>query len=89
MVNIIFEDVPLSSTTKKSLNLIVDSEPITWIQLFRFLSEKTGLNYRHFCIQYRSKWYQAERLWSLHPFELCDSNEDFILLQVSVHPIKN
>ncbi len=89
MVNIIFEDVPLSNSTKKSLNLIVNKTPITWIQLFRFLSEKTGLNYRHFCIQYRSKRYRGERLWSLHPFELCDSNEDFILFHVSVHPIKN
>ena len=89
MVNIIFEDVPLSSTTKKSLNLIVDSTPITWIQLFRFLSDKTGLDYRHFCIQYRNKRYPAARLWFLHPFELCDSNEDFIFFQVSLYSIKN
>ena len=89
MVNIIFEDVPLSSTTKKSLNLIIDSAPITWIQLFRFLSDKTGLDYRHFCIQYRNKRYPAARLWFLHPFELCDSNEDFIFFQVSLYSIKN
>ena len=89
MVNIIFDNVPLSSSTKKSLNLIVDSPPITWIQLFRFLSDKTGLDYRHFCIQYHNKYYPGKRLWFLRPFELCDSNEDFILLQVSVHSIKN
>ena len=89
MVNIIFEHVPLSNTTKKNLNLIVDSAPITWIQLFRFLSDKTGLAYRHFCIHYRSKHYHADRLWQLSPFELCNSNENFIFLQVSLHPIKN
>ena len=88
-MNIIFEKVPFSNNKKKSLNLIVDNTTVTWIQLFRFLSNKTGLDYRHFSIQYHNKRYTGENLWSLRPFKLCNSKEDFILFKVSVHPIKN